>query len=68
MKTRTSRPKCVLGIRLVIPSPLLIRAFTNTAKPMFDPNHRNTEQSRILATLRESLLPKVLSGDVTISI
>ena len=60
------RPESVLGIAIAIPSPPLIRAFTDIAKPMFDRVNRNTEQSRTLATLRDTLLPKLLSGELSV--
>ena len=56
------RPESVLEMRVVIPTPALIQAFTNCAKPIFDRINRNIEQSRTLATLRDVLLPKLLSG------
>ncbi len=52
---------------IVIPSLPLIRAFTDIAKPMFDRINRNTEQSRTLATLRDTLLPKLLSGELSVA-
>jgi type I restriction enzyme S subunit len=58
------RPESVLDMKIVIPSPPLIRAFTDIAKPMFDRINRNTDQSRTLATLRDTLLPKLLSGEI----
>ncbi|NBV22718.1 MAG: restriction endonuclease subunit S [Proteobacteria bacterium] len=58
------RPESVLDMKIVIPSPSLIRAFTDIVKPMFDRINRNTEQSRTLATLRDTLLPKLLSGEL----
>lgn len=61
-----TRPECVLDIWIVIPSPQLIRACTHTAKTMFDRIHRNTDQSRTLATLHESLLPELLSGELSV--
>ena len=54
-------------MKIVIPSPALIRAFTDIAKPMFDRINRNTEQSRTLATLRDTLLPKLLSGELSMA-
>jgi hypothetical protein len=50
------------------PSGALIWAFTDTAKPMFDRINRNTEQSRTLATLRDTLLPKLLSGELSVAV
>ena len=61
------RPESVLDMKIVIPSPPLIRAFTDIAKPMFDRINRNTEQSRTLATLRDTLLPKLLSGELSVA-
>lgn len=61
------RPESVLDMKIVIPSPPLIRAFTDVAKPMFDRINRNTEQSRTLATLRDTLLPKLLSGELSVA-
>jgi type I restriction enzyme S subunit len=43
------------------------RSFTDIAKPMFDRINRNTEQSRTLATLRDTLLPKLLSGELSVA-
>jgi len=60
------RPEGVLEMKIVIPPPSLIRAFTDIAKPMFGRFNRNTEQSRTLATLRDTLLPKLLSGDLSV--
>lgn len=60
------RPESVLEMKVVIPSPSLIRAFTDIAKPMFDRINRSTEQSRTLAILRDTLLPKLLSGELSV--
>ena len=60
------RPESVLDMTTVISPPAPIRAFTDIAKPMFDRINRNTEQSRTLATLRDTLLPKLLSGELSV--
>jgi len=62
------RPESVLNMKIVIPSAALIRAFTDITKLMFDRINRNTEQSRTLATLRDTLLPKLLSGEVRVTL
>jgi type I restriction enzyme S subunit len=59
------RSESVMEMQVAIPPPALIQAFTEMAKPMFDRINRNTEQSRTLATLRDTLLPKLLSGELT---
>ena len=61
------RPESVLEMQIVISSHALIQAFTDLAKPMFDRINRNTEQSRTLAALRDALLPKLLSGELSIN-
>ena len=60
-------PESVLDMKIVIPSAALIQAFTDIAKPMFDRINRNTEQSRTLANLRDTLLPKLLSGELSVA-
>jgi type I restriction enzyme S subunit len=58
------RPESVLDMNTVIPPPHLVEVFTAVAKPMFDRINRNIDQSRILATLRDTLLPRLLSGEI----
>jgi hypothetical protein len=43
----------------------LVEAFTTLAKPMFDQINCNIDESRTLAVLRDSLLAKLLSGEIT---
>lgn len=61
------RPESVLEMKMVIPPPPLPEVFKNIVKPMFDQANRNIDQSRILATLRDTLLPKLLSGALSLS-
>jgi type I restriction enzyme S subunit len=58
------RPESVLDMKIVIPPPPLVDAFAALAKPVFDQTNRNLDQSRTLAILRDTLLPKLLSGDL----
>lgn len=60
------RPESRLEMKTVIPPPKLVDAFTSTAKPMFDRINRNIDQSRTLATLRNTMLPKLLSGEMRV--
>jgi type I restriction enzyme S subunit len=61
------RPESVLEIKTVIPPPKMVEAFTTIAKPMFDQINRNIDQSHTLATLRDTLLPKLLSGELSVA-
>jgi type I restriction enzyme, S subunit len=49
----------------VIPPQPVLAAFDSQIAPMFTAIHANEEQSRTLATLRDTLLPKLLSGRLT---
>lgn len=60
------RPESVLEMTIVIPPGALIQAFTGLAKPMFHWINRNTEQTRTLAAMRDALLPKLLSGELSV--
>ena len=42
-------------------------AFTRIIQPMLDRIHANLHQSRTLATLRDTLLPKLLSGELSVN-
>ena len=59
------RPESVLDMKIVIPPPPLVDAFAALAKPMFDQINRNIDQSRTLAILRDTLLPKLLRGEMS---
>lgn len=53
-------------IRVVLPPKLLMAEFTNKVAPLYSQITANLQQSRILATLRDTLLPKLLSGELSI--
>ena len=61
------RPESVLEMKTVIPPQKLIEAFTSITQPMLDRIHSNLHQSRTLATLRDTLLPKLLSGELSVA-
>ena len=52
-------------IRVVLPPPQLMAAFTAKVAPLYAQITANLHQSRTLATLRDTLLPKLLSGELT---
>ncbi len=54
-------------IPFMLPPPEIGQAFAKTIEPLFAQIRANTEQSRTLATLRDTLLPKLLSGEVSIT-
>jgi type I restriction enzyme S subunit len=58
----------VLKSHIVIaPPPALAKAYSETVAPWFEQRIKLAEQSRTLATLRDTLLPKLLSGELSVS-
>jgi type I restriction enzyme S subunit len=55
-----------LEIKIVIPPLQLIEAFTEKVKPIFDRINCNIEQSQRLAAIRDALLPKLMSGELSV--
>lgn len=61
------RPDSLLDMQIVIPSKAAIRDFTNAVAPMLQRVQSNIEQSRTLANLRDTLLPKLLNGELSLA-
>jgi type I restriction enzyme, S subunit len=53
--------------QVVVPTMLLLEIFSTLVRPLFDRWIANLTQSRTLATLRDTLLPKLLSGELSVS-
>jgi len=49
-----------------MPSKAVLAAFDRNVAPIFDRAFTNTLESRTLATLRDTLLPKLLSGELSV--
>jgi len=54
-------------IRVVLPSKELMSVFTAKVAPLYSKITANLYQSRTLATLRDTLLPKLLSGELSVA-
>ena len=52
---------------ILIPSKDVMEQFTKTVTPLFDTIWSNQEQNRKLASLRDILLPKLMSGELNVS-
>lgn len=61
------KPRDVERIRTVIPPDEVIRAFVSLAGPHHEMIATNRRESRDLAALRDTLLPKLLSGELPVS-
>ncbi|MDD3416949.1 MAG: restriction endonuclease subunit S [Lachnospiraceae bacterium] len=53
--------------RIIVPNKEIVTQFTETVIPLFDELLKNKKQSVKLAELRNSLLPKLLSGELDVS-
>ncbi len=52
---------------ITLPTPEIIRSFTNLVKPMFDKRLSLQIQSKYLSEARDRLLPKLMNGEIEIS-
>jgi type I restriction enzyme S subunit len=57
----------VRGIRILVPPKGVPQAFERMVKPLFTQIRNIQNQSRTLATLRDVLLPKLLSGELSVA-
>lgn len=55
------------SFKVVLPPKAIAAAFTRNIQPMLDRIHANLHQSRTLATLRDTLLPRLLSGELVVN-
>ncbi|MDH4405327.1 MAG: restriction endonuclease subunit S [Cyanobium sp. D14.bin.5] len=54
----------VRSLAVLVPPPTIVEAFTKKAAPLVSRILSNAKQSHTLATLRDTLLPKLLSGEL----
>jgi type I restriction enzyme S subunit len=51
---------------IVIPPNNLMHKFTTTITPMFDEIRETEQETRALASIRDALLPRLLSGEIEV--
>ncbi len=56
----------ISSYKVAVPPKPIAAAFSRNIHPMLDRIHANLHQSRTLATLRDTLLPKLLSGELSV--
>jgi len=61
------RPEVVSTTRVIMPPDGVLIAFSRVAGPVLAKSAENERQSRTLSALRDSLLPKLISGELQIS-
>ena len=60
-------PKSTLDFSLVLPPDCLIEEFCNIVTPIYDMIAANTVENQSLSGVRDSLLPKLMSGEINVS-
>ena len=62
------RPEVIGAIQVTLPNePEILEAFHRACAPLFVQAESNRTQSHTLATLRDTLLPKLLSGELSVA-
>lgn len=61
------RPDVVAATEVVVSAPAVIEHFSNTVGALLTKIAANTDESSTLAEIRDTLLPKLLSGEVRVS-
>jgi len=61
------RPEVVVNLPCILPCDRLIAHFHKNVRPFFDQAVVNKLESSTLSELRNSLLPKLLSGELSVS-
>ena len=55
-------------IKLTIPSEEIVSAFNNMVAPILSSMHLKTQESIVLHSTRDSLLPKLMSGEIRVPV
>jgi type I restriction enzyme S subunit len=50
----------------VVPPPAVLDAYDKQVHPLFERIHRNAQETRTLAATRDTLLPKLISGEIRV--
>ncbi len=58
--------KTIKGMKLIFPSFDILMNFSNNTKPLFEQIRIMQQESRRLATLRDTLLPRLMSGEIKV--
>ena len=59
--------KTIKRMKLLIPSSIIISDFSKNIKPLFDKIEVLSKESRRLASLRDTLLPRLMSGELKVN-
>ena len=57
-------PNVIMDIELIIPKDDVLEQFHNTVEPLLLKYHLNNKQTQTLISIRDSLLPKLMKGEI----
>ena len=57
----------VADFKTIVPSSVVLKAFNESVMPLFDQCIHNLRESETLAALRDTLLPRLLSGELRVA-
>ena len=60
------RPEAIAGLKVVVPAGPILTAFEKFARPAFERAVQNRSESKTLTVLRDTLLPKLISGELRV--
>lgn len=60
------RPEIFASARVLVPSPNVLKVFESRVSSLFELREQNRSQSNTLASIRDALLPKLLSGEIRV--
>ena len=59
--------KTIKAMQIVLPDSTMLEKFHTIAFPMFEQIRSNLQESKRLTTLRDTLLPRLMSGELSVS-
>jgi type I restriction enzyme S subunit len=58
------KPEFLLAMDVIVPSPQCAECFARVVGPLYEKTAKNLAESRNLASIRDALLPKLISGEI----
>lgn len=57
----------ISGLKILIPGDEMLMTWSNVFNPIYDKQKRNSAEVRLLTSLRDTLLPKLMSGELRVA-
>lgn len=60
------KPQALLQMETLIPPQKVVVSFSKLARPIYEKKNHNIQESQTLANIRDTLLPKLMSGEIRV--